>query len=59
MCFTFLKPTLGHQNVNQGKYANIHSSIFFSSHDILPLNIKMLSKDAKHFKSTLRRTCVL
>ena len=33
-CFAFLKPSLGHQSINQGKYANIHSPIFFSSHDI-------------------------
>jgi len=39
-CFAFLETSLSHQNINQGKYANIHSSIFFSSHDISYLTLK-------------------
>jgi len=39
VCFTFLKPSLSHQNLHHGNYANIYSSVFFSSNEISHLTL--------------------
>jgi hypothetical protein len=59
-CFAFLKPSLGHQNINRGKYANIYSSIFFSSHDIsyLTLTLSILALRIRRAPSNVRLTNV-
>jgi len=56
-CFAFLKPSSGHHNVNQGNYANIHSFIFFSSHEISYLTLKFTCHNNTHTHKTYASEC--